>query len=104
MKKKSDNSIAKERLIYLFRQAEQALGNGEMSLAKRYVGLALKIGMKVQIPIPRELKRKFCKKCHIYWIPGKTLRVRTKKDDKTVIFTCLECGAIRRYPYVKEKL
>jgi ribonuclease P protein subunit RPR2 len=104
MKKASDKKIAKERIIYLFKQAEKALKSGKRALAKRYVSLALKIGMKFQMSMPKELKRRYCKICRIYWVPSKTVRIRSKKKEKRVIFTCLECGTVRRYPYVKEKL
>jgi len=102
MKKAGDKDIAKDRIIYLFRQAEKAMENRENLLAKRYVRLALKIGMRLKVRIPRELKRKYCKKCGIFWVPGRTVRVRTKKKEKHIVFTCLECGAIRRYPFIKE--
>ncbi|MDD5181617.1 MAG: hypothetical protein PHC66_00395 [Candidatus Nanoarchaeia archaeon] len=102
MKRANDKDIAKDRIIYLFRQAEQAMEKGEKSLAKKYVGLALRIGMKFQLSMPREWKRRYCKKCGVFWVPGKTVRVRSKKKEKHIVFTCLDCGAIRRYPYIKE--
>jgi len=102
MKKANDKDIAKDRIICLFRLAKKAMSEGETSLAKRYVGLALQIGMRFQLSMPREWKRSFCKKCGAYWAPGKTVMIRTKKKKKHIIFTCLECGAIRRYPYTKE--
>jgi len=103
MQKDNLEKIAKERIEILFEKAEQALKNNNPGLSKRYVALARQIGMKLELPIPRNLKRKFCKKCSIFWIPGKTLRTRIKKHEKRMTFTCLECGNIQRYPYIKEK-
>lgn len=97
------NKLAKERITILFRQAEEAVKEGKFEQAKRYVSLARSIAMKVQLAMPAEFKRKFCKKCDIYWIPSKTVRFRTQKKGRRMTFTCLVCGAIQRYPYVREK-
>jgi ribonuclease P protein subunit RPR2 len=97
------NKLAAERITILFRQAEEAAKKGDFDRAKRYVSLARTIAMKVQLAMPKEFKRRFCKKCQVYWIPSKTVRVRTHKTAKRIVFTCLSCGAIQRYPYVKEK-
>lgn len=100
---KNKANIAKERVEILLGQAEEAVKNNDLKLAKRYVSLARKIAMKVQLSIPRQLKRKFCKKCNSYWVPAKTVRVRSQKNKKTVTFTCLICGEIQRFPYSKKK-
>jgi ribonuclease P protein subunit RPR2 len=102
MKKANEKDIAKDRIVYLFRLAQKAMAEGDKSLAKRYVSLALQIGMKFQVSMPREWKRSYCKNCGVYWVPGKTVMVRSKKKGKYMIFTCLDCGAIRRHPYIKE--
>ena len=95
-------TIAKERILILFHQAEDSAKRGDQKLAQRYVQLAKAIGMKAQLPIPRMLKRRFCKKCYSFFIPGKTVRVRTQKKDKRVTYTCLVCGNVQRYPFVRE--
>ena len=100
---KVQNKLAKERVAILFKHAEEATKNGELGKAKRYVGLARDIAMKTRLAMPREFKRKFCKKCHAYWLPSRTVRIRTRKEGKRLIFTCICCGAIQRHPYVKEK-
>jgi len=58
--------------------------------------------MKFNISISK-YKRKFCKKCNTFFT-SKTLRVRIQKKDKRVTYTCLVCGNVQRYPYVREKL
>ncbi|HDQ59594.1 MAG TPA: ribonuclease P [Candidatus Woesearchaeota archaeon] len=100
--KSEQKKIADERIRILFREAEKALKENKKMRSRRYVQMARKVSTKYQIPL-RHLKRKFCKKCSIFFIPGKTLRVRTRKKDCRVIYTCMECGTIQRYRYVKEK-
>jgi ribonuclease P protein subunit RPR2 len=85
--------IAVERMKILFSRAEAEFGE-HPELSNRYVELARKISMKVNVPIPRELKRKFCKKCNHYMVPGKNCRVRI---GSRVRYTCLDCGHIMRY-------
>ena len=94
--------IAKERIKKLFDMAEKKAKEDNWSLSKRYISLAKKIAMKHQLSISK-YKRYFCKKCNSYFT-SKTCRTRTKRKDMRVIKTCLVCGNIQRYPYVKEKL
>jgi ribonuclease P protein subunit RPR2 len=101
--KHAKENIAKERILILFEQAESAAKAGDQKLAQRYVRLAKAIGMKAQLPIPRMLKRRFCKKCYSFFISSKTVRVRVQKKDKRVTYTCLVCGNVQRYPFVREK-
>ena len=102
--KKILKRIIRERIARLFQLAEE---NAEThpDRAKRYVELARKLSMKNKTPIPREWKRRFCKKCGAFWIPGKNVVVRTKpRPQPHVEYICLECGARYRYPYLREKL
>ncbi|MFH1637528.1 MAG: ribonuclease P Rpr2/Rpp21/SNM1 subunit [Candidatus Woesearchaeota archaeon] len=48
---------------------------------------------------PSRLKRKFCKHCGCYFIPGKNLRVRTREGK--LIYYCLECKKFWRMPCKK---
>ncbi|RLJ08843.1 MAG: ribonuclease P [Candidatus Aenigmatarchaeota archaeon] len=94
--------IAKERIIKLFEQADKEFDT-HPERSHRYVKLAKKIATRYNISIPKELRRKFCKKCYKYLKPSINCRVRTRKSQQAVIITCLECGHIMRYPYKKEK-
>ncbi|MBW2998028.1 ribonuclease P [Candidatus Woesearchaeota archaeon] len=78
-------TIAKKRIIELFKLAEE---NKEFS--DKYVTLARKISMKLKVPIPKELRKRFCKHCYKYLTPGKNVRIR--KDKDFLIYTCLECN------------
>lgn len=95
-KKKKSRSIALERIHILFEQAEEMF-NKDKHLSNRYIHLARSISMKYKVKIPKELKRKFCKKCHSYLYPGKNLQVRARKDK--IVYTCLDCKNIMRYPH-----
>jgi ribonuclease P protein subunit RPR2 len=101
-KPKHQKDIAIERIKRLFSSAEKAFSE-KPELSHRYVEIARKISMRYNIPIPKELKRKFCKKCYKYIVPGKNCRVRTNVSKQAVIVKCLECGHVMRYPYIKEK-
>ena len=102
-KKKADSSkkIAKQRILQLFEQAEIEFKN-DPKLSNRYVVLARKVATKNNARIPREFKRKFCKECNSYFVPNVTCRVRLQSGSK-VVFTCLNCNHIMRFPYVREQ-
>ncbi|WP_423793255.1 ribonuclease P protein component 4 [Methanocaldococcus indicus] len=101
---KKIKKIAKERIDILMSLAEKEAKRGNWERAKRYVYLARKIAMKVRIKMPKKWKRRFCKKCLTFWIPGKNVRIRIKsKRYPHVVITCLECGKIYRIPYIREK-
>jgi ribonuclease P protein subunit RPR2 len=91
-------TIAKERMERLMTlSAEQAM-YGDIDLARRYVDLARRIGMRTRTKIPG--KYIYCKNCLAPMTPG-TFRVRLK--NRKVIMRCTECGSIKRIPYVKEQ-
>jgi len=66
---------------------------------KRYVGLARALGTRNRVPLPRELKKKFCKRCGAFWVRGKNLKVEGgKKNEKLSRFICGECGFAKKFP------
>ncbi|HOX34290.1 MAG TPA: ribonuclease P protein component 4 [Methanoregulaceae archaeon] len=87
--------IAKERIDRLFSQA-QAVFASHPRLSDRYVEIARKIAMRQRVRISRVFRRKFCRRCSSYLVPGKTSRVRIRSGR--VVVTCLVCKARRRYP------
>lgn len=98
MKRKPQKTrkIALERVQKLFSEAKSVFKE-DKALADRYVKLARKIAMKARIPIPPELKRRFCKHCYKYLIPGVNCRIRTHEGK--VVYYCLECRKFMRFPY-----
>jgi ribonuclease P protein subunit RPR2 len=93
--------IGSERIRILFDLASSEFKK-HPERSDRYVQLARKIAMRYNIRMPKSLKRKVCKKCHKYLVPGKNCRVRTSAPQKSVIVKCLECGNVTRHPYRKK--
>ena len=92
--------LAKERILYLFREAERRVAD-RPELSRRYLELAKKIGMRYNVRIPRELKRHICKGCGVYLKEGIAASVRL---DKGLIKTrCLLCGHVHRRHIKKVK-
>ena len=65
------------------------------SLSNKYIKLARKAAMKINLRLPRELKRRFCKHCYSYLVPGKNSRVRIHKSR--VIYYCFNCRKYMRF-------
>jgi ribonuclease P protein subunit RPR2 len=95
LSKEKQKDIARERVMELFKQAEQVFA-GDKALANRYVKIARDIAMSVKLRLPRELKRRYCKHCYAYLMPGKNCRVRVHLGK--VIISCLECKKFMRIP------
>jgi len=100
--KKRQVKIAIERIERLFEEAEKAALEGDIEFANEYVINARRISIRHNIPIPRELKRKFCKYCYHYLLPGVTSMVRINSNEKRVEIKCLNCGKRIYYPYIRE--
>jgi len=97
MEKAKVREIAEKRINILFNLAEKEAEKENLKRVKRYIELARKIGMKAQYTLPKDLKRKFCKKCNMLLLPGKTCSVRADKEKKTI--KCFYCNNITRYKY-----
>src|SRR3989344_1664536 len=69
--------------------------------ANDYVRKARNLSMKYKIKIPISLKRRFCKNCYSYLVPGINLRIRL--HGRNVIYYCLECKRFMRFPYHDKK-
>jgi len=94
--------IATERIERLLQLAEEAFDR-RPELSHRYAELAWKLKTRYNVRLPPELKRKFCRKCRAFWVPGVTCRVRVRPKRKHVVTTCLRCGYQRRIPYGPKK-
>ena len=92
--------IAQERIEILFKQAKNIFKE-DSKLADRYVELARKIGMKYKVRIRTELKRKFCKHCYKYLMPGVNCRVRMHNGK--VVYYCFSCKKFMRFSHIKKK-
>ena len=90
--------IALERIEELFRQADEFF-NEDPALINRCVERARIIAMRHRVKIPRDLRMRYCRRCHSYLVPGVNMRVRIQRGK--VIVTCAECGYQRRYLVVE---
>ncbi|MFA6064820.1 MAG: hypothetical protein WCW44_04455 [archaeon] len=85
--------LALERIYRLIELAEEMQASqlpDKDKYAKRYVSLAKRIGEKLNISVPKELKTKFCKKCF-------SLKVIREENPPFLIVTCTECKAKKKY-------
>jgi len=88
--------IAGERIGLLFKEADRAALRGRIDLADRYVELARAVGMRYNVTVPASMRRRACRGCHGYLLPGTTSRTRLNRGRVTI--TCLRCGHITRVP------
>lgn len=96
-----ERRIALERMEVLFRLAEKEALQRHAPRARRYVDLARRIGMRYNVRVPAEFKRRFCKECLAYFVPSVNARVRVGRGR--IVITCLGCGAIQRLPFRVEQ-
>ena len=96
----SQIKIAKERIAKLFKLAEKEFEK-HPARSKRYVELARKIGMRYNVRLTKQQKRKFCKACNNLLKQGVTARVRTDSKNRAIVIKCLKCNKIYRYPYTR---
>jgi ribonuclease P protein subunit RPR2 len=103
MQTRDQKRIARERIQELFQEADKAFSNKNLGkdYSNRYVALARKIAMKYKVKIPSELKRRFCKHCYSFLVPGKNCSVRTHEGH--VVYFCESCKKYMRYPYKNEQ-
>lgn len=94
--------IAEERIAILFRQAEQEFEK-RPDLANRYVELARKISLRMQVPIRPDFSMKYCRECNRYLVIGKTVRIRLQPEKGYMLYTCLHCGSKRKFGYTEER-
>ncbi|MCD6464124.1 hypothetical protein J7L02_01200 [Candidatus Woesearchaeota archaeon] len=94
-------TIAKLRVLKLFEQAEK-LSKQDLKLANNCVRIAWRLKLKYKLKLPSCLKKKFCKHCLTYWVFSKTVRKRVFK--KRIVYTCLNCGTVYRYPITKSAI
>ena len=87
--------IAKERIKILFDLAEKELKR-HPERSRRYVQLARKIGLRYNVRLPKQLKRKFCKNCNTLLKPGLTAERSVDNRNKTIVIKCLKCNKIYR--------
>ena len=96
--KKQQQKIALERIKILFEEADQIFKD-DPKLSNRYIKLARKLAMRVNIRLNKDLKRKFCKHCYYFLKPGINCRIRTRENK--LIYYCFNCKNYMRFPFGK---
>jgi len=92
--------IAKRRIDTLLKLAQEEVHTDE-KLAKRYVHLARSIASRHRIPLGRERKHLFCKKCNMPWVAGRNVHVKLEQKTRRAIYTCA-CGEKKGFAYQKK--
>ncbi len=92
--------IAQDRMDILFNRAEKEYDE-HPERSHRYVELARNISKKYNTAIPDAWKRRYCKNCYKFLVPGRNCTVRLINENINIF--CDECGHVTRIPYIKEK-
>jgi len=90
--------FALERIYRLFELAEEMQKckmDNKDKYVKRYLQLAKRIGEKVNVSIPKEIQKTYCKKCFGMNVVG-------KKKDEFFVVMCNDCKFERKFEKGKE--
>ncbi|MEM5798391.1 MAG: RNAase P [Candidatus Aenigmatarchaeota archaeon] len=98
--KRTEKRIAQERIEKLFSLAQKEKNH---ELANRYARLIWRLCLRYNIRLGKEQKRRICRRCQAWLVPGRTARIRARPEKKVIVLQCLRCGWTRRYPYKKIK-
>ena len=103
MTDRQTEQIAMERIRILFSLAEETYP-ADPARAQRYVDLARRIAMRTRLRLPRDLRRRVCRRCNAFLVPGATSRTRIRqRREPHVAVTCLKCGHVTRIPLRRRK-
>jgi len=89
----SKQKIALERIYRLFELAEEKENS---KYSKRYVSLAIKIGKRMNVTLPKELKEKFCKECY-------SVNVEGKAEKPFFVLECKDCKFTKKFELENNK-
>ncbi|HLC86312.1 MAG TPA: ribonuclease P [Candidatus Nanoarchaeia archaeon] len=92
--RKNKHKLREEALSAIYDLFAKARADHEH--ANDFVRKARRLVMKVNLPLPRDFKRKFCKHCYNYFMHG-NYRVRTR--NKVLVYYCLRCKKFSRFPF-----
>ena len=94
--RKEQEKQALAEIIDIIGKAKEAF-NKKPELSHKYAKKARRTALKYKLKLPLSLKRRICKSCHAFLVPGKNLRVRTTRGHVT--YYCLECRHFMRVGY-----
>ena len=90
-----DRTLTLERIQTLFHEAATAFSE-HPERSHRYVEMARKLAMRMNVSLPSSLKRHFCPHCYRYLLPGENCRVRTRQH--MLVVYCLSCRKYAKLP------
>ena len=96
----TQETLVHERIDKLFSEAESAFKE-HPDLSKRYMVLARKLSTRYKVKFSVDQKKMFCKNCNAYLKTGVNSRIRLSGGK--LVRTCLECNAVKRMNYKKNK-
>ncbi len=88
-------SSVRDSIRKLVSEAEEVFQKGNEERSKRYVGMAMELVKKHRIRLPDNLRNSFCRKCHIIWVPGKTVRITYDSKNDCLRAKC-RCSYSKR--------
>ena len=94
--KKQQKRLALDEITTILDKAKEVFDR-KPDLAHKYAKKARRTSLKYKLKLPLEFKRRICKNCYSFLVPGKNLRVRTHRGH--VVYYCLECKKFMRIGY-----
>ena len=94
--KKQQKGLALAEVTNFLNRAKEVFDKNP-ELANKYAKKARRVALKYKLRLPLEFKRRICKNCHSFLVPGKNLRVRTHKGH--MVYYCLNCKNFMRIGY-----
>lgn len=91
--KRNNKATATDHILRLF---EIAKSDPDSIISKNSIKLAEKYSTRFKAPIPRELKRSYCKGCHHLFNASNSIKRITKG---IITITCKECETQKRIKF-----
>jgi len=92
-KKKKDKIAALREINGLFSKAKEIIKQDER-MAARYIKKAKRIAMRHNLRMPREIRKRFCRRCYSLFTLNNS---KTRIKHGFIVIHCLKCGRIYRY-------
>src|SRR3989338_5039250 len=94
--RKEQQKLALSEIMAILNKAKGVFGE-KPELSHKYAKKARRTALKYKLKLPLSLKRRICKNCFSFLVPGKNLRVRTTRGHIT--YYCLNCKKFMRFGY-----
>ena len=94
--RRQQKKLALDEITAILDKAKEAFDE-KPDLAHKYAKKARRTALKYKLKLPLKLKRRICKNCFSFLVPGRNLRVRTTRGHVT--YYCLECRKFMRFGY-----